>query len=237
MPALPTRVAATAERWFGRPATVTTATDLSPGLRHVTLDVPDLARKHWEPGRDIEFRVSEREFRHYTAMNIDPATGAVDVVFGLTATGPGTAWARRLQPGDQIGLMGPGGGLKRPGDAARELFLGDATALGLGAALLRENGPLTGAVEVPPADLAAAADLLPGLDVLAAGPTPGGALATWLEGHLQPTAGSSTLLPERACLVGHAQSIQHQRELLRTAGMTRRSIVTKAYWATGRRGL
>lgn len=144
--------------------------------------MPDLADRSWTPGQEIEFRVAEREFRHYTAAAI--TGGTVEVLFALTAPGPGTAWARALRPGDDTGgLLGPGGGVRR--DPARhELFLGDASTIGLFAALLRDATDAVGAVEVPAADLAAAAGLLPGLDVVAAGSEPGDALRGWLHEHL-----------------------------------------------------
>ncbi|MEV8115216.1 hypothetical protein AB0O69_10035 [Streptomyces xiamenensis] len=46
------------------------------------------------------------------------------------------------------------------------------------------------------------------------------------------------LAPDAAYLAGHGQSVQVQRDLLRTVhGLGRRTIRTQPYWATGRAGL
>ncbi|MFE0687217.1 SIP domain-containing protein [Streptomyces xiamenensis] len=46
------------------------------------------------------------------------------------------------------------------------------------------------------------------------------------------------LAPDAAYLAGHGQSVQVQRDLLRTVrGLDRRTIRTQPYWATGRAGL
>lgn len=232
MPTLPARLATGAERWFGRPATVTAVEDLTPGLRRVTFAVPALRGRSWTPGQEIEVRVAERDFRHYTPIGFDPDTGALAVVFALHSGGPGTAWARELATGDRTAVMGPAGGLRRRG-GQRELFLGDATALGLFASLLPSAGEAFGAVEVPAPDGAGAAALVPGLDVLPARAEPGAALDRWLGDRIGVVPDAA----QRACLVGHAQSIQRHRAALRAAGLARGAVTVKPYWATGKRGL
>lgn len=240
MPTLPTTLAARAEKLFGRPGVVAAVHDPSPGLRRVLFTVPGLAGRRWTPGQEIEFRVAEREFRHYTAAHVDTVTGTVTVVFALHASGPGTRWARSLRQGDEVALMGPGGGVRRR-PARRELLLGDATAIGLFAALRCAGangagatavGPAGthGVVEVPTADVDAAADLLPGLDVIAATPRPSEALHAWLEDH-DPGENDHVIIG------GHANSAQELRRRLRDAGLPRSAICVKAYWATGRAGL
>lgn len=231
MPTLPVRLASASERWFARPATVDAVADLSPGLRRVAFTVPALADREWTRGQEVEFRVGERDFRHYTPAAVDPAAGRIEIVFVRHGDGPGAAWAEGLRDGDEVGVLGPGGGVRRtPG--TRELFLGDGTALGLFAALAPTAGSVSGAVEVPEADRAAAAGAVPGLAVLAAGPEPGAALAAWLREHLAVAE-----RPERACLAGHVGTLTALRRDLREAGLPRGAIATKAHWATGRRGL
>jgi hypothetical protein len=41
------------------------------------------------PGQEVEFRVDQRCFRHYTAAAFDSLLGEVDVVFYLHGDGPG----------------------------------------------------------------------------------------------------------------------------------------------------
>ncbi|GAA1829523.1 hypothetical protein GCM10009836_04270 [Pseudonocardia ailaonensis] len=98
--------------------------------------------------------------------------------------------------------MGPGGGVRRPA-GRRELFLGDATALGLFLELVPTASAAVGAVEVPAATVAAARDLLRGLDVVAGQDEPGAVLRERLAGFGEP--------PAPACLAGHAGTVQDLR--------------------------
>jgi NADPH-dependent ferric siderophore reductase len=238
MPTVPATLASSAERLFGRPATVRSVTDLSPALRRVRLEVPALAGRPWVRGQEVEFRVAPRELRHYTLANVDEVSGVVEILFALHATGPGTEWARALTAGEHVEVLGPGGGLRRKGGAS-ELFLGDATALGLFTAIMPTAAAAEGAVEVPADELEAAAALLPGLDVVPAGAEPGAALRAWLHEHHPAvvTGGDAAGLPRRATLAGHGRTIQALRSRIRLLGMPRSLCVTKLHWETGRRGL
>ena len=233
MPTMPAPLARRAERWFARPAVVTETCVLSPGLRRLTIAGTDLVGRPGAAGQEVEFLVSERDFRHYTAARFDPDEGSLDIVFALHGSGPGTSWAAGLKPGDPAPVLGPGGGVRRQRQA-RPVLLGDATAIGLFMALaadLPPDGDVAGAVEVPAVDVAATRELLPGLQVLAAEAAPGAALQAWLAADRPPRAA------DRHYLVGHAQTINVLRALLRDRGAARSSMITKAYWATGRRGL
>lgn len=238
MPTVPATLAGSAERLFGRPATVRTVTDLSPTLRRVRLDVPAFVGRPWVRGQEVEFRVAPRELRHYTLAQVDERSGVVEILFALHADGPGTSWARALAAGARVEVLGPGGGVRRRA-GERELFLGDATALGLFSALIPTAGSARGAVEVPAGDVAAATALVPELDVVVAGAEPGTALRAWLHEQHPPvaTAGGGAGLPERACLAGHGRTIQALRSRLRLLGVSRSACVTKLHWETGRRGL
>lgn len=234
MPTMPALLADPMTRWMGRPATVTEAVRLSPGLARVRFSGQALRDRAWRPGCEIEFRVTERDFRHYTPSAFDAEEGWVEVLFQLHDLGPGGLWADRLAVGDEVLVLGPAARTwLRPGTS--HLFAGDATTLGLFEALdtaLGQDAEVTGAVEVPEPDVAAARELLPRLDVLQAEERPGRALARWLGERV-------TTRPGTACLAGHAQTIQELRALLCApeVGMRRRDVVTKPYWATGKRGL
>lgn len=225
MPSLPAPLAARAQQWFGRPTTVTSIIDISPGLRRVTFHTPSMDAGSCVAGAEIEFLVNERDFRHYTPIPGPEHT--YEVVFARAAGGPGSEWAHGLRIGDTAQLLGPTRSVKR---APRELLLGDATAIGLFAAMLADAPGQVGAVEVPAADRDAAAALLPGLDVVPTGEARGSALAAWL-------AATSHRPHDRAVLAGHARSVQELRRLLREGGTPRTAILTKAYWAEGKRGL
>ena len=231
MPTLPAALADRAERWFGRPATVTDVKAVSPSLVRVTFAGDLMRGRHWHPGNEVEFRVSDHHLRHYTPARFDTATGTFDVMFCTVAGGPGTGWALGLRPGSPVTVIGPSPSVRWRG-GLRPLLLGDATTLGLLTALAGatlEPGPF-GAVEVPAEDVPAVARLMPHLDVLAACAEPGAALCAWV-------AERSLVGTDRAYVAGHAGTVQRLRNLLRETGLPRGSITGKAYWATGRAGL
>jgi NADPH-dependent ferric siderophore reductase len=206
--------------------------DLSRGLRLVTFTGGDLADRPWTPGEEIQVRVGGTARRHYTPMAFDPHTGRCLILFQLLVPGPGTGWARRLAPGDGVEFRGPHGGV-RPLPGTHHLYLGDATAIGAFRALLdhprTRPGTARGALEVAPHDAAAARDLIPELEVLAHDGAPGAALARWLDAPAPQ--------PDACRLIGHANSLRVLRRRLVRAGVPRRSIDLKPYWATGRTGL
>ena len=117
--------------------------------------------------------------------------------------------------------MGPGGGLRREPDR-RELFLGDATALRLFAALIPTSGDA----------------LVSSLAVVVTGAAHGSALDSWLGAHADDLVRDQEPPPEQACLAGHVGTIDLLRRRIRTEfGLPRRAVVTKAHWSEGRRGL
>lgn len=232
MPTLPGVLADRMDRWMGRPSRTTSVEQLSPGLIRVRFEGEALRGRRWVPGSEIEFRVSTRDFRHYTPTAFDDEAGAIDVVFQLHGSGPGVDWVRGVAVGDDVMVLGPGG---RPWlrEGRRHAFVGDASALGLFASLLAalpSEATAYGVVEVPAADVGAAAALVPGLTVVAATDTPGQAALSWLDGSLPA-------LPDHAYLAGHAQSIQRHRAVLCAGGLRRKDVVTKPFWATGKAGL
>jgi NADPH-dependent ferric siderophore reductase len=102
---------------------------------HVRLFLPPagLAEPAWpmlgEDGLPVVPPAGARPaIRKYTIRSIDAAAGTLAIDFVLHHdAGPGSAFANRAQPGDRIGMAGPGGrGLS---SAGRYVFLADATGL------------------------------------------------------------------------------------------------------------
>ena len=68
------------------------------------------------------------DMRTYTVRRIDPTEGWLEIEFVLHEdAGPGSEWAARARPGQQVGMMGPGGRSPRP--AAWMLLASDETGL------------------------------------------------------------------------------------------------------------
>lgn len=127
--------------------------DVTPRMRRITLAGPDVARfaplgalhlnilvqhpglpqPQWPTvGANGLVRWQDPQlrpfFRKYTVRSVDPASGTLDIDFVLHAdAGPGSAFAETARPGDEIGVVGPGGG--GLAEADWYLFAGDETAL------------------------------------------------------------------------------------------------------------
>ncbi|MET8054590.1 hypothetical protein ABZU75_44160 [Streptosporangium sp. NPDC005286] len=90
-------------------------------------------------------------------------------------------------------------------------------------------------IEVPSEALTPLGDRWPRYRFLPIEGAPGNALQTWLE---HAAAGGGLAGIDGALVLGHAQSIQHQRHaLINNQILPRRAITTKPYWATGRQGM
>ncbi|AKT36728.1 siderophore-interacting protein [Chondromyces crocatus] len=243
MPEVPAMLANVMEPWFARATRVTGVEDLAPRLKRVRFEGGSLRGLRFRAGQEVEFRVSETAFRHYTPSFFDGVAGALEVVFFLHGHGPGSHWASGLREGSTANVLGPGGKLGLDPFAATHVLLGDETSIGLFAAMGRSLPP--GSRAVGAVELDAGCERWPGLagsalDGVARGKGPRGApLRTWLEEH------PAWLEPRRAqkgdttfYLSGHAGSIvELRRWLVEERGIPKGAIRTKAYWADGKRGL
>lgn len=233
MPEIPAFLADAFAPRFARPSRVERIETLSSNIRRIRFALAPAERLRFCPGQEVEFRVGATSFRHYTPSELDPIAGRLEVIFYLHGSGPGSAWAAALRPGDPAPLLGPGGRFKLDEDAASHLLLGDETCLGLFCALCAAApGSVRGAIEVDAINEGVPRALGLPLDAVVrdASAPRGAALRAWLR-RASPSGGT-------AYLAGHAQSIAALRQqLTEKHGYTRRSIRTKAYWADGKRGL
>jgi NADPH-dependent ferric siderophore reductase len=232
MPELPVFLADFMEPRFARPVVVSHVEDLAKQLRRVRFQGESLRSVRFTPGQEIEFRVSDRAFRHYTPARFDAEAGEVEVVFFLHGHGPGSRWAEALAVGSPAKVLGPGGNFGLT-DADKHVLLGDETALGLFHCLEAAGASVLGAVELDRGN----EDWLSRVGASALEPVTrtgarGDALSGWLRGcGLSPEARTSFYL------AGHTASIVRLRKELVDAGWQRGRIRTKPYWADGKRGL
>ncbi len=235
MPELPAFLSKRMEGWFARPARVVAVEDIAPGLRRVRFEGAALRGVKYSPGQEIEFRVSETAFRHYTPAILDAERGLLEVYFYLHGLGPGSAWASQLDEGMGANVLGPGGGITLDPNARTHILLGDETCLGLFTALTRalpKSVTVAGAVEVNEgSEKWPALTGLPLDSALRNGAARGQALASWVERSL-PASDAVVYL------AGHASSIVALRKLLvEKRSFHRSQIRTKPYWADGKQGL
>ncbi|QFQ88787.1 siderophore-interacting protein [Paracoccus kondratievae] len=146
----------------------------------------------------------------------DQAADWVDFDIFRHADSPTCDWACQVRPGDQAGIIGPGGGWC-PEAATLRLF-GDETALPAIARMLAlTRGDVRAWLRCAPEDLGDLAndprvsrcdDLLAALD--------GANLGTGEDRHVW--------------FAGHAQAARQARQSLVQAGLTRRQFTAAAYW-------
>ena len=226
---------ATIQKLFTRSVTVIDIVDLGSAFRLITLGGDALVNVAWTPGDKIQIQLGGWVQRTYTPIDWDATAGRTRILACLHADGPGTHWARSLQAGDACVLFGPRKSIALARARAPVIVFGDDTSLGLAAALAR-HGAASVLLEV-----ASVADTLPVLDHLqlaGAHLSPraaDGAHLGGMESHL------STLLMQDASadivLTGQASSIQRMARFLRETGTGAGQRHSKAYWASGKKGL
>ena len=232
MPELPVLLANFLEPRFARPARVTAIDELAPSLRRVQFCGHLLRDLSFHPGQEIEFRVAERSFRHYTPAQFDPDTGSLEVIFFLQGNGPGAQWVRSLAVDKNVNVLGPRGGL-RLSNARHHIFLGDECTISLFHCLAQAHpGKVSGAIEVSP-EGRHWLDLLDlPLDTVIRRDRRGNALIEFVS--------RLDIAPDQdVCfyLAGHTASIIRLRQDLLKLGWSRRKIRAKPHWADGRQGL
>lgn len=234
MPELPKLLADWFTAPFRRPVSVSHLELLAKDLLRVKVTGQSLVGVACRPGQEVEFRVSDTSFRHYTPSSFDSERGEMEIVFFLHDKGPGSAWARALKIGDSIDVLGPGGKFSLA-KAGKHVLLGDETVLGLCEHFERESGAsLCGAIELDAHRLDWPQVVgLRRIEAVERLSKRGLALCDWAVKHLGEQGNSET----HYYLVGHAQSIVDVRKALVAAGCKKKQIHAKAYWADGKRGL
>jgi NADPH-dependent ferric siderophore reductase len=222
---------------FMKRATVAAIEDVADGFRLVTLEGAALKGASWAPGHKVQVAVGSAFFaRTYTPMDWDVAVGSTRILGHAHGGGPGSAWLRGLRVGDECELFGPRSSLDTGGATLPLAAFGDETSIGLAYALASTNrlDPMRCCFEVN--DIRSASQVLARLGLeratLVAKRGDDGHLLD-VEAVLGPiiAAGGSFVL------TGKASTIQRLRQNLSWEGVSTARILTKAYWAPGKRGL
>lgn len=213
---------------------------VAPHMRRISLKGAELEGFHYLPGQDVMVWVSAGEgrmlYRRYTIRHFDRETGSLDLdIFVHGKEGPGEHWAKTVQPGDVVDVVGPRGKISLVA-APWHLFIGDETYIPATFAML----------EALPAGTPAWAFLE------VAGPEEERPLTvganvqlTWIyRGNASPgdparlvAAVEAAELPTSA---GHAyigaelQVARAVRSALEARGLDSHQIASKAYWGRGR---
>lgn len=169
--------------------------------------------------------------RTYSVWHYDPA-GAVELcVLDHGGAGPGARWGWDVGVSEQVRLGRPEGSFTLRPETAHHVFVGEETvsvAFGAMLAALPRGARISGCVETR-----TPADRLPlehadALDWL----TRGGTSLPDATRRLAPARGGITYV------AGEARTVQQVRQVLvRELGWDRRAVLTKPFWAPGKKGL
>jgi ferric-chelate reductase (NADPH) len=222
---------------FFRQLSITHTRELSPRFRRLTLTGEALEGASFGAGDKLQVMLEDGP-RTYTPFAFDAARGSLDVLVYVHAQSPGSRWGQQAALGERVQVFGPRGSLRLSSLAGPVVLFGDETSLGVARALGEHAGfhALSSVFEV--ANRAEAAVALADLGL----PTDGLVERDHGEQHLGEVAerlhASLSRHPKSSLvLTGKAQSIQALRKQLKRAGAAPQELLSKAYWAPGKRGL
>jgi NADPH-dependent ferric siderophore reductase len=222
---------------FMKRATIAAIEELAPRFRLVTLEGTPLQNVTWAPGQKLQIAMSSAFVaRTYTPIDWDKGAGRTRLLGYAHGEGPGSAWLLGLVPGDECDVFGPRPSLDT-GRAAPPLALfGDETSIGLAHALVAAQRIDAVRCLFEIGDVGAGRAILTrlGLDdaTLIARCDDGRHLDA-----LEDALGFMAVTGASFVLTGQASAIQRLRQHLRAQGVPASRILTKAYWAHGKRGL
>ncbi|GGE14262.1 siderophore-interacting protein [Sphingobacterium cellulitidis] len=220
---------------------ITTIKYISPSLKYIRFK-GDFSRikNDFIPGNVIEFRISDRDFRHYTPSYFNLKKGICDVIFYINGKGPGSIWADNLALDDELKIMGPSSKMNFNYSASSHVVFGDETSLGLMQHIhleaKKQGKPCCCLIEINPNHL----DWLDHIRidfeniVVLDSSTAGIGQSTFKEWLLNQRPIQSEM---EFYLTGNASSIQKIQKDLISNGYSKKQIQTYPYWAQGKVGL
>lgn len=226
-------------RPFLKGVTVSESRRIADRFRLVTLMGQPLRGVPWTPGAKVQVQLGGWVYRTYTPLSWNPVAGSMQLLLYAHGDGPGAAWTRSIEVGHPCSLFGPRSSLDLDQLARPALVFGDETSIGLVHALrssARGADDVTVVLEVTSKPIAEAALEASGVrSVELVERAPNDAHLRQLEEMIVHHLGARSL---QSCLLsGKSTSIQALNKRLRTEGVLRRQIRTKAYWAPGKAGL
>lgn len=223
-------------RWMMRPARVAAVEVLSPHFRLIDLEGDALKGVAWAPGQKVQVAMGTgMTARTYTPMRWDTVAGSTRLLAFSHGDGPGARWATSLRAGDACQFLGPRRSLDLA-DLGGTVLFGDETSFALAAALGDSRGGQRPTCVFEVTDVAEATAVLQVLgiaDVRLVERQVG-------DGHLTAAATATSETTTNGApivLTGKASSIQHIQRHLKASEVSPARMRTKAYWATGKKGL
>ncbi len=224
-------------RLLMRQATIAASESLSDEFRLITFEGAPLAGVAWTPGQKIQIAMGSAFVgRTYTPIDWDPSAGRARILAFAHGDGPGSAWVRGVEAGDECHIFGPRASLDANRLTSPLAIFGDETSMGLAYALARADPANFPACHFEVGNLDVAAGILAHFEI------DGAKLFAKRadEFHLEEMELSLPALIQAGAsfvLTGRAGAIQRLRQSLKRRGVPAARIVTKAYWAPGKTGL
>ena len=218
-------------------ATVVASERLADRFWLITLEGPALKNVVWIPGQKVQIAMGSAFMaRTYTPIEWNAAAGRTCILAYAHGEGPGSAWVRAVEPGDECDIFGPRASLdlaRLPGPLA---IVGDETSIGLAYAATYQGRPRSVAClfEVDGVESAGQVAAQLGIqDAVLFAKRGDDAHVAAMEAALPAlvAAGASFVLS------GKAGTIQRLRQSLRQQAVPATRRITKAYWAPGKTGL
>lgn len=219
--------------------TVRASRELGEQFRLVTLSGESLRRVRWRPGQKVQVAIGSWAYRTFTPISWDADGGSTELLLFLHGDGPGSVWGRALSPGSSCTLFGPRDSIDLDSLDRPALLFGDETSFGLAHALRFTTSGARGVRMVFEVSSKEVAEKILG--------ELGIAEADLIERKLDDAHLSDVEQIVRAHVQGHsiqscalsgkASSIQLLSKRLRSLGISRNQLRTRAYWAPGKVGL
>lgn len=206
-------------------------------LKRVRYKGEELKNVNWQPAQEIEFRVTDTEYRHYTPMLWNKKEGYTDVLFYLHNKGPGSLWADKLEIGDKVTLIGPAGKFVANKNHKKVIMMGDETSLSTYYGmqeLLKPNNNVICVLEMGK-ERASWADKIGLKSIILNNNTDeiGKQSEIWLKKFIQNSDAKEYIY----FLSGNANTIKILRRILIKIVINSKQIFTHPYWAKGKKGL
>lgn len=218
-------------------ATVVATQRLADRFRLITLEGPALKGVAWTPGQKIQVAMGSAFLaRTYTPIDWDAAAGRTRIVGYAHGDGPGSAWVRGVELGDECDLFGPRSSLDTRRLTGSLAVFGDETSIGLACALASHDRTRSLTCRFEIADGESGRQVLAQLGLDAATLFARSAGDAHLE-EMEAALPALVAVGASFLLTGKAGTIQRLRRSLQQQAVPATRIATKAYWVPGKTGL
>ncbi|MFD2037514.1 FAD-binding oxidoreductase [Belliella marina] len=208
---------------------------ISPQIKKIRFQ-GDLSKMNFEIGYANVIRVSETEYRNYSAAYYNKEKGIIDIIFHIHGNGVGSQYIDTIKTGDEIYISPPRGKKIYDPNVKQQFIFGDETCLGVASSFLpylkKNNHQFQFYFELD-GENKNVTELL-GLENFTVFPKNGSFRnEKWINNL--PLFKTSEWKTAGFVLIGNVKSVQTFRKVLKN-NMSGK-IITQGYWLEGKKGL